>query len=493
MGQKSNFYVEVRSLHSEVTGSCFVCKISFANGEKKFFLVDIGMFQEKDYMDWNERLTFNPEDLSFVLLTHNHVDHVGRLPMIYHRGCTAKTYASVGTAMALPISLEDSFKIMQEKNKKSKKVLMRPGNRNDMMKDNYYFPKLFNKEDLRRTFLNLEKVQYNRWIEPENINGVSFKFLPNAHLPGASMIWVKIEEKTLEQTVNLLFVGDWNERNVFQGKFDFPEELRDVPLHIVCEATYGNTKRVEIQKSFEQNIQEAVEKRKIILLPVISQYRAQEMLWYMKRMKAEGIIPEDTPIYFSGPLGLKYMMLYQNENFPDFLPGMKDFLPTELKIIDSKCSLGELEMKLEFGIYVITGGMGSNGPSASYLRLLLSNPGAFIQFSSYCAEGTLGRKLQEVPRGEEVFLGSTVVRKLADVRFTSELSGHAKSDELLEFLSGFKKIKTLLVTHGGKSQKEAFCKLVDKANIAKEATILDRNNYVRLNPWGILDKKTWKD
>ena len=189
MGQKSNFYVEVRSLHSEVTGSCFVCKISFANGEKKFFLVDIGMFQEKDYMDWNERLTFNPEDLSFVLLTHNHVDHVGRLPMIYHRGCTAKTYASVGTAMALPISLEDSFKIMQEKNKKSKKVLMRPGNRNDMMKDNYYFPKLFNKEDLRRTFLNLEKVQYNRWIEPENINGVSFKFLPNAHLPGASMIW----------------------------------------------------------------------------------------------------------------------------------------------------------------------------------------------------------------------------------------------------------------------------------------------------------------
>ena len=105
----------------------------------------------------------------------------------------------------------------------------------------------------------------------------------------------------------------------------------------------------------------------------------------------------------------------------------------------------------------------------------------------------MGRKLQEVPRGEEVFLGSTVVRKLADVRFTSELSGHAKSDELLEFLSGFKKIKTLLVTHGGKSQKEAFCKLVDKANIAKEATILDRNNYVRLNPWGILDKKTWKD
>ena len=256
MGQKSNFYVEVRALHTEVTGSCFVCKISFAGGEKKFFLVDLGMFQEKEYFELNEKLTFNAEDIAFTLITHNHVDHVGRLPLLYRRGCKSKIYASVGTAIALPINLEDTLKIMEEKNKKSKKIWLKAENGSDIFKYNYFYPKLFNKEDFRKTLLHLVKVQYNEWVEDNNLPGVTFKFLPNAHLPGASMIWVEIEEKTLGQTVNLLFTGDWNVSNVFQGKFDFPEELRNVPVHVICESTYGNTMKIEIQQSLKQNIQE---------------------------------------------------------------------------------------------------------------------------------------------------------------------------------------------------------------------------------------------
>ncbi len=490
MGQKSNFYVEIRSLHSEVTGSCFVCKISFNNGVKKFFLVDVGLFQEKEYLDWNEKLTFNPEDIAFTLLTHNHVDHVGRLPLLYRRGCKSRVYASIGTAMALPINLEDTLKVMQERYKKTKKNVTK-FDRNDTDNKNNIFPPIYYKEDVKQVYNHLKGIPYNIWIKDKKIPSVSFKFLPNAHLPGASMIWVKIKEPEIGQTVNLLFLGDWNTANVFQGRFKFPEELRYVPFQIICESTYGSTRKAEIKESFQQNIQEAVENNKTVLLPVISQYRAQEMLWYMKKMKEEGKIPFDTPIYFSGPLGLKYIYLYQNDKFPDFIPERKNFLPSALRLLSSKGSLKYVS--IGFGIYIITGGMGSNGPSSAYLKVLLPNPDALIQFSSYCAEDTLGRKLQETENGEEVQIGGTPVKKLADVRFTSELSGHAKADELLEFLSEFKKIKALLITHGAISQREAFRKLAEKANVAKEVVIIDRNNYVRLNPWGILDKKIWKD
>lgn len=488
MGQKSSFYVEVRSLHSEVTGSCYVCKVSFANGEKKFFLVDVGMFQEKEYLDWNEKLTFNPEDIVFTLLTHNHIDHVGRLPLLYRRGCKSKIYASVGTAMALPINLEDTLKIFSERKKTSKKFSMRPENRNNGFKGSYYL-ELFKKEDVVQVYNYLTPVEYFEWKYDEKLPNVSFKFLPNAHLPGAAMIWVKIEDTDMEQTVNLLFLGDWNVSNVFEGKFDFPEELREVPLHIISEATYGNTKKAEIIKSFQQNIEKAVGEHKIVLLPVISQYRAQEMLWYVKEMKEQGKILYDTPVYFGGPLGLKYTKLYKSDKFPCLSAEKKDFLPSSLRILNTKGALKNIPT--DPGIYIVTGGMGTNGPSQAYLREMLPFPNVLVQFTSYCAEDTIGRKLQEIEQGEEILIGGRLVQKNADVRFTSELSGHAKADELLEFISGFRKLKTLIITHGSKTKKEAFKTLAEGANLAKEVTIIDRNHYVRLNPWGILDKKTW--
>lgn len=496
MGQKSKFYVEVRTLHSAVTGSCYVCKVSFSDGEKRIFLVDIGMFQEKLYLDDNEKLTFNPEDVCFTLITHNHVDHVGRLPLLYRRGCTAHAYGSIGTAMALPINLEDSLKIITERSKHLKKEMFKAngrgkyGYRNTTQRTISIKP-LYTKEDVKAAEDYFIGIPYGEWTVDERLPAVKFKFFPNAHLPGAVMIWVKIEDVYLEQEINLLFLGDWNEKNVFQGSFDFPEELCDVPIHIVTESTYGGTYKAEIKKSLRENVSRAISDGKVVLLPVISQCRAQEMLWIVKDMKEKGEIPSHTPVYFCGPLGYKYTCLYMNEDFPDVLPEMKTFLPDDLNIVNlmGNCDVSEVQE----GIHIVTGGMGANGPSTAYLRTLLPCPNVLIQFSSYCAEETLGRKLREVNYGEEVCVSGVVVKKIADVKFTSELSGHAKADELLEFLSGFKKVKTLMVTHGEFSSKNEFANLLEKSGMGKEVTILDRQHYVRLNPWGILEHKIWSD
>lgn len=503
MGQKARFYAEIRTLNNRVTGSCYVCKICFSTGEKRYFLVDCGMFQEKENQSLNEILTFNPEEVSFVLVTHNHTDHVGRLPLLYRRGCKAKIYTSVATAMALPINLEDSLRIIQEKAKLARKNSQKSQKKNSTGRkrvnccicedeaEHITYTPLFSLADIKETINHLNPIPYGEWMYDEKLPEVRFKLFPNAHLPGAAMILVEVADPCLEQKINLLFLGDWNVRSLFQGIYPFPKELRDIPLNIVTESTYGSTNSSQIQRVFRENIKEAVAEEKVVLLPVISQYRAQEMLWYMKSMKECGEIPEELPIYFCGPLGVKYAHLYNSKAFPDINEKMKDFFPSGLQFVNlsGNCDLDYIQR----AIYIATGGMGSNGPSTAYLRALLPCPNVMVQFSSYCAEDTLGRRLMETEDGESVRIGGVEVKKVADVRFTSEFSGHAKADELLEFLSGFKKIKTIMVTHGEVIAKESFATLLEKSNIAKEVTVLDRENYVRLNPWGILEHKIWRE
>ena len=507
MGQKSRFYVEIRTLNTRVTGSCFVCKIAFSDCTKKFFLVDCGMFQERENQEYNEKLTFNPEDVCFTLLTHNHVDHVGRVPLLYRRGCTANVYASIGTAMALPINLEDSLRIIQERAKLARKNAQKFQKNNgngrkrklcscdevEFSESNLSYSPLFGVNDVKVALEHLHSVPFGKWITDPKLPQVRFKLYPNAHLPGAAMILVEVTDVNLGQKMNLLFLGDWNAQNLFQGSFDFPKELRDIPLHVITESTYGSTNKSEIKYCLRDNIIQAVKEGKVVLLPVISQFRAQEMLWYVKDMQEYGDIPKETPVFFCGPLGVKYAHLYSSKEFPCINPKLKDFFPQNLEFVNlsGNCNLSEIQQ----AIYIVTGGMGSNGPSTAYLRALLPCPNVMIHFSSYCAEDTLGRRLKETEEeGQKtVKIGGVEVAVVAEVKFTSELSGHAKADELLDFLSGFKKIKALMVTHGEVEAKQQFANLLEEANIAKEVTVLDRQNYVRLNPWGILENKVWQE
>ena len=82
MGQKERFYVDIMAAHPEVTGSCNLLIAKFPNGESAKFIVDCGLFQERDYGEYNHSLPFIADDVDFVLLTHNHIDHSGRLPYL---------------------------------------------------------------------------------------------------------------------------------------------------------------------------------------------------------------------------------------------------------------------------------------------------------------------------------------------------------------------------------------------------------------------------
>ena len=86
MGNKSKFYANIEAMHSEVTGSCILTSVTFPNGEKLRFIVDCGLYQEREYEQLNGNLNLNAENIDFVLVTHNHVDHTGRLPLLVKKG-----------------------------------------------------------------------------------------------------------------------------------------------------------------------------------------------------------------------------------------------------------------------------------------------------------------------------------------------------------------------------------------------------------------------
>ena len=128
MGKKERFYADIMATHPEVTGSCNLLIVKFPNGETTRIVVDCGMFQEREYSDsedgyadYNATLPFMPENIDFCLITHNHIDHTGRIPVMVQKGYENKIYATVDTCKLLPAALHDSLHIVEELGKRKNK------------------------------------------------------------------------------------------------------------------------------------------------------------------------------------------------------------------------------------------------------------------------------------------------------------------------------------------------------------------------------------
>lgn len=118
MGKKCRFYVDIMAMHEEVTGSCNLAIVKFPNGETLRFVTDCGLFQERKYDELNNALPFDPEKVDFCLITHTHVNHIGRLPYMVKKGFYRSIYVTETTNKLLPLALNDSFKVLSSVSKR---------------------------------------------------------------------------------------------------------------------------------------------------------------------------------------------------------------------------------------------------------------------------------------------------------------------------------------------------------------------------------------
>lgn len=465
MGNRFKLNVDISSKHENVTGSCTVVTIHFPEQKVKF-VVDLGLYQGEEDIDVKNyaSLDLKPEEINFVLVTHNHTDHIGRIPLLYRKGYIGETHTTIDTAEMLPLSLEDNEKIIklnaEESNRKA----------------------LYGSNDVSETLKNVVKHEFEETFEP--YPGVKVTFFMNGHLIGAAMILIQICYEGYEDT-NILFTGDYKNENIFFNVNTLPKWVMKLPITIVSESTYGyiNSKDATIPV-FENNIIEQLKDKNTIMIPVFSLGRAQEVLYKLKCMQDSKILDKDIPIFLDGKLAMKYTALYQyklhiKESMKDFIPKNFSFMKNEMRESILK-SCGKK-------IIASTSGMGNHGPAQEYIPKLIEKKDACIHFVGYTAPSTLGYRLINTQPNELVEIGSVVKRKLATVKTTGEFSTHAKRDELVDFYNQFENIRMLLINHGEGPVKESFAKYCKESlNNCKEIAVLGMGYTVRLNAWGLV-------
>lgn len=463
MGKNCRFHVDIMAMHPEVTGSCILVIVRFPDNETVRFVVDCGLFQEKEYDKLNSVLPFNAENIDFALVTHVHVDHVGRLPYMVKNYFEKPIYATETTCKFLPLALNDSFKVLNSMSKR-KNVKC-----------------LYSEIDVVKTLELLEPCKYNETIQVhENVKITLFK---NGHLSGSALILVQISYPENED-INLLFTGDYNNKNMFFDVESLPQWVLDLPLTIIQESTYGDMDSCEIHKCFKDNILKCLNNDGTVVSPVFSLGRSQEILYELKKMQESGELDKKIPIYFDGKLAIKYTNLYINDGL-DIKPEMRDFLPENLTFVD-KASRRNVLMDTDKKIILTTSGMGSYGPAQTYIPEYISRENALIQFTGYTAEGTMGHRLKATEKNEIVEVGGLFAKKVADVEYTTEFSAHAKADEMIEFLNQFKNLRLVLVNHGELETKNIFAERIVREVNAKMVGMLGREYFFRVDPYGLV-------
>lgn len=461
MGREKRFYVDIMAMQEEVTGSCNIVVVKLPNGKTIRIIVDCGLFHEKQYEEMNKILPFNAEKVDFCLITHNHVDHVGKLPLMIKKGYFKKIYATESTCKLLPLALYDCFKVLKDVSKR----------KNDKC--------LYNEVDVRKTLSLLEPCKFNQTIEIDE--HVKITFFNNGHLIGAALILMQIIYPGCED-INILFTGDYNNKNMFFDVKPLPEWVLELPLTVVQESTYGNMETKEIKKCFKDNIKKYIEQGKSVVTLVFSLGRAQEILYELKMMQVGGLLKE-IPIYFDGKLARRYTSLYLKDGL-DIKDDMKDFLPENLTFVDKE-NRAEILEDTNKKIILTTSGMGSYGPAQVYIPEYIKRENAVIYFTGYTAEGTLGKILRNTVEGKNVQIGGLIVKKQAKVEYTTEYSAHAKADEMIEFLKQFKNLKLVLVNHGETETKEVFAeRIVDEVE-TKNVGVLGREYFFRIDSKGL--------
>lgn len=465
MGQKTNGYVDIICGHSAVTGSCFYGNTRFSDGTKEEFVTDCGLFQEESFLSRNNKLIFDPKNINNVFLTHAHADHLGRIPMLYSQGYNHMVHTSNLTQDLMGIALRNSAKVLYNTVRASK---TQP---------------IYTIEDVDKTMNHVIGYDFNKKI---NINkNMLVTFLGNGHILGAASILLRIRLRK-DNYVNILFTGDYADENIFFDVQEYPKEIFDLPLIVFQEATYGNTFSWNKEFVLKDNVAKAIKEGKDILFPAFSLGRYQEIMYLVKTWQQEGIIPDCVKIILDGNLPLEYNQLYRKNKIL-LKPEMKNFTPKNTIVAPAKVPKEIILNDNAQKIIISSSGMGTYGPSAEYIEKMLPRKNALIHFLGYMAKDTYGWKLQDTAPGEFVLLrDGRVIQKNAEVKFTSELSAHAKADELLNFLNRFNNIKFLGINHGESESTQAYASYVTKNTNIKDVFVLNEKTTYRFNEFGLV-------
>ena len=431
-----------------VTGSNFLVE---AAGKK--FLVDCGMYQgqAKDELKNEEPFLFNVDEIDFVLLTHAHIDHSGRLPKLYKEGYRNKIIATKATCDLCAIMLPDSGHIQEMEAEWKNKKRKRKGQKE--------LPPLYTAEEAAKSLEIFRPVKYDEIIQiAENI---SVRFNDAGHMLGSAIIEVWVNEDGKQ--IKTVFSGDIGNNDI--PLLSSPTMIESAD-YLVMESTYGNRlhlKNAQKAQDFLRIVSETLNKGGTVVIPSFAVGRTQEILYEINNLKDVKHDEEfereyktlmRTPVYVDSPLAISATQIFK-ENMDIFDEETQEIMrrgdnPLEfpgLQFTQTAEESKALNEKNESSIIISASGMCEVGRIKHHLKHNLWNPNSTILFVGYQAPGTLGRKIVDGAKKVKIFGEEIAVN--ARIEYIEGYSGHADQEWLLNFVYSFiRKPKTIFLVHG---------------------------------------------
>jgi len=433
----------------EVTGTCHEIQV---NG--KSILLDCGLFQgrRKETSQKNTDFAFVPTDIDAVILSHAHMDHVGRIPLLYKRGYRGPVFCTYASKDLAAVMLKDSGYI-QEKDEEfyckhlSKSMMRCEG-------------PLYTQLDAAACMQLFRGENYGDWFNV--VDGVRAQFLDAGHIIGAAMVVLEITENG--KTRHIGFSGDLG-RSTLPIIRD-PSAMPPVEL-LICESTYGNRKHEDITTArahLKQVITETAARGGKIIIPAFSLERMQEIVYDLHVLWDGREIPA-IPIIIDSPLAasvteifMKHPECYDQTMFDQFLSRQHN--PFQFSLVHYTESVEEskaLNGKLGPMIILAASGMCEAGRIRHHLRNEIENPLNTILAVGYMAENTLGRRIID-PAITEVKIFDEIFQKKAQITKVDVYSGHGDMDDLDKYVCAIEGLKKVILVHGELDQMEPFAK-----------------------------------
>ncbi|MDX1696772.1 MAG: MBL fold metallo-hydrolase [Thiohalobacterales bacterium] len=441
-----------------VTGSCHLLE---CNGTR--ILIDCGFYQggrelEEDNAD---EFGFDPAAIDFLLLTHAHLDHCGRVPLLVKRGFRGEIITTAATRELARLIMLDAAGLQEEEARYLNRRASRRGRKGKVIEPLYTSLDALNALD---SFGRVSAYRKPLELGP----GIRASFIDAGHILGSASIVLELQEGS--QVRKILFSGDLGSggRPILRD----PDKLPPVDI-VIMETTYGDRPHKLLEPSVHElfdAINDTVSRGGNVVIPTFALERAQELLYYLHEGKSEGHLPRFLQVFLDSPMAIsateifrRHPECYDEETAALFASGRDPFDFDGLHFTRETAESIAINQITGGAVIMAGSGMCTGGRIRHHLKRNLGRENCSVVFVGYAARGTLARKIIDGADNVRIFGEEYAVR--AAIHTIGGFSAHAGQNELLQWHRGSGDPHTTFLVHGEKDSMAAFAGLLTDTRV----------------------------